>query len=360
MKKIILALISTLAIISCDNLYLEEINAIHKEMDVLRELIDRANSNVDAMHVVVSALQANDYVTGVTPIVENGVTTGYTIAFSKSGLAHIYHGTDGKDGYTPQISIKKDTDGLYYWTLDGQWMRDNAGQKVRAVGIDGEDGKDGENGKDGEDGKDGQNGQNGKDGVTPKLKIEDGYWYVSLDNGATWLEKTLGQATGDKGDKGDAYLSGVDNTNSDYVIITLANGETIKLPTWSAFEALKEQCDKMNKNISALQTAVTALENNDYVKSVTPIYDGIKEIGYIINFTKSEKVTIYHGNDGKDGENGDDGKDGYTPQISIKKDTDGLYYWTLDGEWMYNDENQKVCAVAKNGENGTNGENGLP
>jgi hypothetical protein len=63
------------------------------------------------------------------------------------------------------------------------------------------EGKDGQNGSNGSSGSNGQNGSNGKDGVTPQLKIENGFWYVSYDNGATWTQ--LGQATGDKGDKGD-------------------------------------------------------------------------------------------------------------------------------------------------------------
>jgi hypothetical protein len=57
----------------------------------------------------------------------------------------------------------------------------------------GEDGKDGANGTNGTDGKDGADGSNGQDGITPQLKIENGYWYVSYDNGTTW--KQLAKAT---------------------------------------------------------------------------------------------------------------------------------------------------------------------
>ena len=43
-----------------------------------------------------------------------------------------------------------------------------------------------------------RDGVNGADGITPKLKIENGYWHISYDNGTTWTE--LGKAMGEYGD----------------------------------------------------------------------------------------------------------------------------------------------------------------
>ena len=59
----------------------------------------------------------------------------------------------------------------------------------------------------------------------------------------------------------------------------------------------------MNTNISALQTLVEALEQNDYVTSVSPVYVEGVAIGYTISFSKSRDITIYHGVD--DGEEDD-------------------------------------------------------
>ena len=84
--------------------------------------------------------------------------------------------------------MKKDTDGIYYWTLDGEWLTDEKGNKVKAQGTDGKDGVDGEDGNDGVDGEDGTDGTNGKDGITPQLKIENGRWMLSMDNGKTWTD----------------------------------------------------------------------------------------------------------------------------------------------------------------------------
>ena len=91
--------------------------------------------------------------------------------------------------------------------------------------------------------------------------------------------------------------------------------------------ALEELCKQMNTNINALQTLVEALEKRDYITNVSPVREDGVVVGYTISFASSDTITIYNGKDGSDGTGG------YTPQIGIKKDADGLYYWTLDGEW---------------------------
>ena len=169
----------------------------------LEELCRQMNTNISSLQTIVSALQNNDYVTSVVPVLDNGKTIGYTINFSKSNPVTIYHGkdgqngtngtngVDGKDGSTPVIGVKMDDDGVYYWTLNGEWLTDKNGNKIKAVGTDGKDGANGANG---------ENGTHGKDGITPQLKIEEGYWLISYDNGATWTK--LGKATGEDGAQG--------------------------------------------------------------------------------------------------------------------------------------------------------------
>ena len=215
----------------------------------------------------------------------------------------------------------------------------------------------------------------GADGITPKLKIENGYWYVSYDKEHQRWEQ-LGRATGEDGadgapgqdgkpgEDGDPMFQDIDyKTSSDYVIFTLFDGTTIKLPTWGAFEALKTLCNQMNTNISSLQTIVTALQDNDYVKSVSPVMQDNKEVGYTITFSKSNPITIYHGKDGQDGKPGTDGKpgeDGHVPVIGVKQDEDGLYYWTLDGDWLTDDAGNKIKAQGTDGQDGKPGEDGQP
>ena len=334
MKKLLAfaALFAVVALTSCkyddDDLW-NSVHGLENRVAKLEELCKQMNTNISSLQTIVTALQNNVYVTGTTPLMKDGKEIGYTITFSKGNPITIYHGKDGQDGEdgtTPTIGVKKDTDGVYYWTLNGEFIVVDGG-KIQAEGKD---------------------GTNGTNGTTPQFKIENDYWFVSYDNGANWTQ--LGKATGEDGVGSDSMFSGVDyETSTDYVIFTLSNGTQIKLPTWSAFEALQRLCNETNTNLSALQTIVTALQNNDYITSVDPLTENGKVVGYTIKFAKSNPIVIY---------NGKDGADGNTPVISVKKDTDGIYYWTLDGEFIVVD-GQKIKAQGTDGNNGADGSDGV-
>ena len=334
MQKLLPLLMCVLLLLGCSDKYDDsalrnDLNDLENRVAKLEELCKQMNTNISSLQTIVTALQNNVYVTGTTPLMKDGKEIGYTITFSKGNPITIYHGKDGQDGEdgtTPTIGVKKDTDGVYYWTLNGEFIVVDGG-KIQAEGKD---------------------GTNGTNGTTPQFKIENDYWFVSYDNGANWTQ--LGKATGEDGVGSDSMFSGVDyETSTDYIIFTLSNGTQIKLPTWSAFEALQRLCNETNTNLSALQTIVTALQNNDYITSVDPLTENGKVVGYTIKFAKSNPIVIY---------NGKDGADGNTPVISVKKDTDGIYYWTLDGEFIVVD-GQKIKAQGTDGNNGADGSDGV-
>ena len=116
--------------------------------------------------------------------------------------------------------------------------------------------------------------------------------------------------------------------------------------------ALEEWQKSVNTDIRSLQSLVAALEDKDYVTAVTPLEDGT---GYVISFLKSGNVTIKHGERGEQGEKGEDGT---TPVISMKLDTDGKYYWTVNGEWLL-DNGNKIPVTGEKGDKGDTGSNGL-
>lgn len=257
MKKLLIYLLSATILFAAgcsepydDSVLIGRVDNLENRVAKLEELCKQMNTNISSLQTLINALQNNDYVTGVTPITKDGETIGYTITFTKSKPITIYHGedgkagvngTDGQDGHTPIIGVKQDTDGIYYWTLDGDWLLDDNGDKIKAQGTDGKDGENGEDGKDGVDGTDGkdgvdgvdgtdgEDGEDGKDGITPQLKIENDYWYISYDNGKTWIQ--LGKAKGDDGQNGDNIFNNVtyDNDNvyfelNDGTVITLSRG----------------------------------------------------------------------------------------------------------------------------------------
>lgn len=117
-------------------------------------------------------------------------------------------------------------------------------------------------------------------------------------------------------------------------------------------QTLETLCRQMNTNITSLQAIVDALQQNDYIKSVTPVQEGSEVIGYTIEFVKNGSITIYHGKDGQNGADGQDGapgQDGHTPVIGVQQDADGKYYWTLDGEWLLDADGNKVPTTGENG-----------
>lgn len=176
--------------------------------EALQRLCNETNTNLSALQTIVTALQNNDYITSVDPLTENGKVVGYTIKFAKSNPIVIYNGKDGADGVdgnTPVIGVKKDTDDIYYWTLDGEFIVVD-GQKIKAQGTDG------------------NNGTDGSDGVTPKLEIREGYWWISYDNGTNWTQ--LGKATGEDGKDADSIKITQDENN---VYFELADGTVITI-----------------------------------------------------------------------------------------------------------------------------------
>ena len=227
---------------ACHDELWDAIDGLDSRVTKLEELCKEMNTNISALQTIVDVLQSNDFITSIVEIKKDGEVIGYTITFGKHDPITIYHGqngqdgADGQDGSTPVIGVAQDADGVYYWTLNGEWLLDDNGNKLPVSGKDGQNGSNGSNGQDGENGKDGTDGQDGKDGITPQLKIEDGHWYISYDNGATWTQ--LGKATGDDGQNGQNGADGKDGQDGDsmfqsvtqdekYVYFTLLDGTII-------------------------------------------------------------------------------------------------------------------------------------
>ena len=238
MKKLHLLLLGlTICLFSaCHDKLWDAIDGLDARVAKLEELCKEMNTNIVSIQTIVNVQQSGDYITGIVEVKKDGKVIGYSITFSKHDSITIYHGesgqngTDGKDGITPVIGVAQDTDGVYYWTLNGEWLLDDNGNKLPVSGKD---------------------GQNGANGTMPQLKIEEGYWYISYDNGATWTQ--LGKATGEDGQDGKDGADGADGKDGqngadgkdgqdgdsifesvteddDYVYFTLSDGSVIKIP----------------------------------------------------------------------------------------------------------------------------------
>ena len=235
----------------------DRLDSLEARVQALEELCAQINTNVSSLQAIVDASQTGDYITSVVPVTEGDKTVGYTISFVKGAPITIYHGKDGEDGkdgengvdgsdgtdgYTPKISAAKDEDGVYYWTLDGEWLLDASGQKIPVQGSNGADGED------------------GADGVTPQFKIEEGIWYVSYDGGAGWIQ--LSEAVSDDGDI--VYDSIFEEVRDEEGSVTfvLHDGGTIVIPKMSEFNLFFEEPEiiAMGVDIARVLTIIVLLQ----------------------------------------------------------------------------------------------------
>ena len=297
MKKLLSLLVCGLLLFGCGDKYDDsalrnDLNDLENRVTKLEELCKQMNTNISSLQKIVDALQDNLSISKVEQI-----SDGYIIHFSDGSTATIKNGKNSEDA--PIIGVKKDTDGIYYWTLDGEWLTDEKGNKVKAQGTDGKDGVDGEDGNDGVDGEDGTDGTNGKDGITPQLKIENGRWMLSMDNGKTWTD--IGQATGADGTDGEDGVDGKDGTNgifksvtedNDNVYFTLEDDSVITIPKSdnSKFAIAFDTTDIAILNGGESKTisyTITSATENTVVKAIAQ--DGWK---VKINTTSTNKGTI--------------------------------------------------------------------
>ena len=256
----ILSLISVLALFftGCQEYDDTEIKGrvdnLESQVTELRLLVEKINSNLTSLVTAVDALNNKDQIVSVEKLPAGN---GYTITFKKSGTITIYNGEkgldgkngtdglDGKDGKSPVISISQDSDGKYYWTLDGEWLLVN-GQKVPATA----------------------------EVAVPKIKVEDGKFLFST-NGTDWV------VIGDAGTSGIGLIKNVrEDVENNSVIIELSDREIV-IPKGQNF-ALVIKADEIGIKagetvnveyslISADNAIVRALPENGYTVKVNPI-----------------------------------------------------------------------------------------
>lgn len=190
-----------------DSALYDRIAKLEQRVGAIEEKVRVANEDIKTLKSLVAASTQGKTITEVKKTDE-----GYDLIFSDKQVISIKMGRNGADGHSPKISVAQDG-GVYYWQLDGQWLRDAQGQKVRVsgetgpVGPQGPQGPQGPKGQDGAVGPQGPQGAPGKDGaVGPQ-----GPQGPKGQDGAASTQGTPGQAgpQGPRGDKGETGPQGV-------------------------------------------------------------------------------------------------------------------------------------------------------
>ena len=238
-------------------------------MTKVEGLVKSANESISALQKLIDAQSKNMAVKDYRKL-EDG--SGYVLVMSDGEEIVV------RSGKMPQISMIEE-DGVLYWAIDGKIVHDATGNPIPAKGPKGDP---------------------GADGITPQVRVSaDGYWEVSIDNGATWkpildADGKKVKAKGEKGEPGEPGLPGADGNDG-------ADGITpqVRVSTDGYWEV--------------------SIDNGTTWK---PLLDADG------NKVKAQGEKGEPGTPGLPGADGNDGADGITPQLRV--DADGYWEVSLD------------------------------
>ena len=247
------AVLTTLLAASCAKEYDDsslryQIDGLDARVSALEQAVKTINEQtVPGIQNIVKALESKLFISKVE---KN--TTGYTFYFSDGTSATITDGakgekgdkgdkgdkgetggkgdkgetgdpgTPGADGVTPEVSIMKIGD-VWYWVINGELAKDQDGNYVPVVGLQGD---------------------KGDAGATPHFKIQNGYWWVSYnwvsdDEDCTWYQLDLVVNT-------ETTITVDTESDPDNVIVTI-NGTEISIPREKVFALVIDYAGKLNE-----------------------------------------------------------------------------------------------------------------
>ena len=112
-------------------------------------------------------------------------------------------------------------------------------------------------------------------------------------------------------------------------------------------ENLEAMVLEANKQFEILHEIVMAIENNGYITDMIVGSDG----QYYLTFNTGKTIVLRQGKDGKDGKDGQE----IDFLIDVKQGEDEIYYWTINGKWLLDEDGNRVPASARDGKDGKDG-----
>ena len=202
---LLLSMLFLSALTGCTGMVQDELDETHAKLKALQDVAAVANNELTALSKIVSLLDDSHT---IDPVSLKMTDDGYEVTFRDGKTIVIPFGKDGVDGRTLiPVGVKQDEDSLYYWTVDGEWLTDDEGNKMRAGATDG------------------AAGEAGADGIVPQIKVEDGSWWISYDEWETKEEL----ATCDEMN-GVGVFSRIDTSDPSKLVLTLLDGTVLEIP----------------------------------------------------------------------------------------------------------------------------------
>lgn len=316
MNKIFAGAVAVMLLVfatGCNNDYQSRIDELNGLASSLEEQCARLNSNLQAISVLVRAVQESDMITGITEVKDEKGRTGYTINFVNQPSVTIY---DGKNGDIPYVTVQGSSMGSQYWAIqygekgEVRPLLDEKGNKIPAVWS------------------------------TPYFSIKKDtqgreIWIYTLD-GKNWME--LGPARGEDADNMFAEIE--NETDSLFVVFRMADGSVLKVPKWETYTSLQDSVSKCNESIRAQRSVLESMfDGAVYIVSIEDrISEGAKT-GVKVSLSNGESFVI------------SDWVKSNVPVVLAEKDTtDGVFYWTCryadeHPVWITDTVGQKIKAM---------------
>lgn len=220
-------------------------SALNGKLEAVQKEVNQIKTDLTQLKSDLAALQAA--VDGELSIVRlNELPDGYELVFSDSTKAVI------KNGKASVVGAKEDEDGNLYWTIDGEWLLDKDGNKVKA---------------------------SAEDGQTPDVAIvlneEDGYYYWQLDG--QWLLGSDGNKVRANGLDGKEPVIKTYFSDSAQMWVWEVNGEKLK--------------DEKGEYVSSQGPA--GLDGDAFFESVELSEDGTKLVITLLPETEGGEKVVY-------------------------------------------------------------------
>lgn len=165
-------------------------------------------------------------------------------------------------------------------------------------------------GEKGDPGDIGPTGPSGENGITPQLKIENGRWMLSMNEGQIWED--IGQATGNPGQNGTDGVGVVPGGTTGQALVKKSNADYD-----TEWKTISGGGEIPNFDAEVVNVSSTTQANANVV---------LERDIFKFSFGLPKGADGKDGKDGKDGTNGTDGSngaDGKTSYLHIKYSNDG-------------------------------------
>lgn len=162
-------------------------------------------------------------------------------------------------------------------------------------------------GEKGDPGDIGPTGPSGENGITPQLKIENGRWMLSMNEGQTWED--IGQATGNPGQNGTDGVGVVPGGTTGQALVKKSNADYD-----TEWKTISGGGEIPNFDAEVVNVSSTTQANANVV---------LERDIFKFSFGLPKGADGKDGKDGTNGTDGTNGEDGKTSYLHIKYSNDG-------------------------------------